>query len=467
VSNKKHPLLKHWLTNCSVAFIVSCGCSLPFTQNLAESALIGLATIPGVAASRIFSLRQRHQQVNRQLERGKLRLNELQHRGEVLNKQLQVRGKDCQEIEIQVAQLHSLAANLSDRIQIDRIEHQHLEQQRAALTLYCQEQQGFAIKLDRKIQDKQARLLELETNFTNLKLESAQLQAARAQIVIASDRAKIALKNIQSEIERCSHVKQELERQIGVVQSQQQLEGENVASDDRQRYQQRQLALAEQDLVITERQNTHQSITTEIERLDRAIAQKTAELSEREDRLEGNLEIISAQELRVREVESEFQAKQVQLDELLVEILHQASELESRDRDLKMTQLELSSKQAELDNLEFRIHTKLRSIDEIDLDLAKDLQALAPQPPTILRNVVVGLEGEWHEKFIDNPHLPVLQHIEKHGTITEAEASSKLGNARSVRQFANKLEEYTPDLPFSIRVESSPKGNRYLKETQN
>ena len=49
----------------------------------------------------------------------------------------------------------------------------------------------------------------------------------------------------------------------------------------------------------------------------------------------------------------------------------------------------------------------------------------------------------------------------------EAEASSKLGNARSVRQFANKLAEYTPDLPFSIRVESSPKGNRYLKETQN
>jgi hypothetical protein len=48
-----------------------------------------------------------------------------------------------------------------------------------------------------------------------------------------------------------------------------------------------------------------------------------------------------------------------------------------------------------------------------------------------------------------------------------AEASSKLGNARSVRQFANKLEEYARDIPFSIRVESSPKGNRYLKEDRN
>ena len=93
---------------------------------------------------------------------------------------------------------------------------------------------------------------------------------------------------------------------------------------------------------------------------------------------------------------------------------------------------------------------------------------MEPKPPIISRGIELDvLAGEWYHKFIDNPHLIILQHIEKHGTITEAEASSKLGNARSVRQFANKLAEYTPDLPFSIRVESSPKGNRYLKETHN
>jgi chromosome segregation ATPase len=471
VSTKKQPILKHWFTTGSVAFVASCGCSLPFTQNLAQSALIGLATMPGVAASRILSYRQRHQQINRQLERGKLRLNELQHRGEILNKQLDIRRKDYHAIEIQVAQLHSLAANLNGRIQIDRQQQQHLEQQLASLTLYCQEQQSFAMKLDRKIQDKQARLLEVETNFNTLKRESTQLQAEKIQLINTNDRAKISLKNIQSEIDRCFSAKQELEQQVRSLQSQQQLAGgsfDESIDTHQQIHQQQQLVLQELDLAIVERQNTHGNLIVEIARLEQVIAQKMAESIDREQQLIDTLQNISARELQSSSIESEVQAKQTQLDELLAEISNGHNEIEICNRDLKMTQVELSSKQAELDNLEFRIHAKLRSIDDIDLDLEKDLQTLEPQPPTISRNIEsIDLAAAWHEKFIDNPHLPILQHIEKHGTITEAEASSKLGNARSVRQFANKLEEYTQDLPFSIRVESSPKGNRYLKETQN
>jgi hypothetical protein len=135
-------------------------------------------------------------------------------------------------------------------------------------------------------------------------------------------------------------------------------------------------------------------------------------------------------------------------------------------RELKIAQLELSSRQAELDNLEFKLQKKLESIEE--LDLVDSFPAFEPQPPIIDRDIdeIICLD-EWYDKFIDNPHLTVLKHIEKHGTITESEASKKLGNARSVRQFANKLEEYAQDLPFSIRVESSPKGNRYLREDRN
>jgi chromosome segregation ATPase len=369
VSTKKYPIFKQWLTTGSVAFGASCGCSLPFTQNLAQSALIGLAAIPGVAVSTSVRSRQRQQQVNRQLERGKLRLNELQHRGEILNKQLRLRDKDRQEIEIRVAQLQSLAASLNDRINTDSQHYQQLEQQLASLAYYCQEQQSLATKLDRKIQEKQARSLEVDTNFNSLKVELDRLQSAKLQAIGAIDRAKISLSNIQSEIERCTATKQEL----GV------------------------------------------------------------EILARNDELESS---------------SEYLAERLQ------------------QRELNIAQLELSSRQAELDNLELKLQARIQEIDEIEL--GKTLQAFEPKPPTIDRNIdSIAFTGAWHDKFIDNPHLPVLQHIEKHGTITEAEASSKLGNARSVRQFANKLEEYTPDLPFSIRVESSPKGNRYLKEIQN
>lgn len=391
--SNKPSLLKNWLIISSVALGVSGGCTLVFTQNLAQSALIGLATIPGVAASGMVRSRQRQRQVERQLERGKLRLHQLQQQGEVLNQQFQARGKDCQKIELRVSQLHSLAANLTDRTDLQQQEIEQLDRQLATLTLYCEEQQTFATKLDHKIQDKQVRKLEIDTKFSRLKLELAQLQAEQLQIQISNDRAKIVQREIQAEIDRCSIIKWELEQQI--VKQQTEL---------------RSSISAETQLVL--------------------------------------------------------QGKQAQLDELESKLIDQYNAIELNNRELKIAQLELSSKQAELDNLEFKIHAKRQIVDE--LDLAQSLQIFEPKPPTISRRIELNLaEGEWYDKFIDNPHLIVLQHIEKHGTITEAEASSKLGNARSVRQFANKLAEYTPDLPFSIRVESSPKGNRYLKETQN
>ncbi len=530
MSNKQPQLLNNWLKIGSVAFGVSCGCTLPFTQNLARSALIGLATMPGVAASIIVRSRQRQGQIDGQLERGRARLRALQQRGERLTEQLQLRGQDCQTIELRVEQLHSLAASLNDRIDRDRQQQAQLEQKLATITRYCEEQQTFATKLDRKIQDKQALSLEVDTNFNSLKLELSQLQSDRVRLENSNSRANIVLGNIQSEIDRSSVIKRELERQISELQNQQQVAFIVDDSIDRQ-----QLVLDRLNLEIIDRQKVHRDRISEVEQLERDITARSPELINQEQRLvqiqtrsiELDLELQAKrsqleqleseilnknnsiesyhQELRnalaaetataqlaridrqaeLDRLESTIQAKlqeidrieanqlqasdrQIKLAELDIEISARNNTIEQHNRDLDKIQLELRDRQAEIDNLESTIQTKLQSIDEIELDLAKAFQTVEPQPPIVSRNIELNLAaGEWHDKFVDNPHLSVLQHIEKHGTITESEASGKLGNARSVRQFANKLEEYAQDLPFSIRVESSPKGNRYLKEDRN
>lgn len=71
-------------------------------------------------------------------------------------------------------------------------------------TLYCEEQQTFATKLDRTIQDKQARKLEVDTNFSRLKLELAQLQAEQLQTQISNGRANIVHREIQAAIDSTS-----------------------------------------------------------------------------------------------------------------------------------------------------------------------------------------------------------------------------------------------------------------------
>jgi chromosome segregation ATPase len=469
VSSKEHPIFKQWLTTGSIAFGVSCGCTLLFTQNLAQSALIGLATIPGISTSLVVRSRQRQQRLHRQMERGRLRLNELQQRGEILHRRLQIGGKDLEGIDLRVSQLHSLAANLNDRIDRDRDRHQQLELQLSALNIYIQEQQVFANTLDRKIQDKQACSLEMDINFNSLKVELSQLQTAQIQVINSSvnatasleDQAKLDLKNIQSEIDRCLATKQGLEQQIQQLENRQQIESGSLDES----FERQHLLLHELDLAINNRRKIQQNIEAEVDRLERVISEKSPELIIQEQRL-------ADIRLQLSETASELQAKQSQLDDLAAEIINQNNAIlqesdyaiELRDRELKIVQLELNSRKAELDNLELKVQAKLRQLDEIDL--VESLQIFEPKPPIISRNIepIVVVE-EWSDKFIDNPHLAILQHIEKHGTITETEASSKLGNARSVRQFANKLEEYVQDLPFSIRVESSPKGNRYLKES--
>jgi chromosome segregation ATPase len=538
VSNKQPQLLNNWLKIGSVAFGVSCGCTLPFTQNLARSALIGLATMPGVAASVVVRSRQRQGQIDRQLDRRKVRLRELQQRGESLTEQLQLRGQDCQTIELRVAQLHSLAASLNDRIDRDRQQQAQLEQQLATITLYCEQQQAFATKLDRKIQDKQALSLEIDTNFNSLKLELLQLQSERVRLESSNHRANIVLGNIQSEIDRSSVIKQDLERQIRELQTQQQVAASSVDdSIDRQ-----QLVLQELELAIIDRQKVHVDTIAEVDRLERVITaispqlinqeQKLAEIqtqsidldlelqhkrsqlaqieseilskhssiesSNRElelaqlelrnslaaetataqldriarqaelDRLESTIQAKLQEIDRIEDIQLQSADRQIKLTELDAEISARNNEIDRCNRELEKVRLELRARQAEIDNLESTIQTKLQSIDEIELDLEKAFQTFEPKPPIVSRNISLDIAaGEWHDKFVDNPHLSILQHIEKHGTITESEASIKLGNARSVRQFANKLEEYAQDLPFSIRVESSPKGNRYLKEDRN
>jgi hypothetical protein len=475
VSNKQSTIRNNWLTISSVGFGVSFGCALLFTQNLAQSALIVLATSPGVAASAIVGSRQRQRQFGQKKGRGRLRSTQLQQRDEILTQQLNQKEQDRQSIETRITQLHDLATNLTDRLDRDRERHQQLEQQLAVSTIYCQEQANITANLDRKILEKQATLLEVDTEVNTLKLELSQVQSAQIQLTGANDRAKQSLKDIQVQIDQFLVIKQDLELQIQQLQSHKAVENGEFDQSVDQKY----LLLQELDLEISDQRKTQQDLTTEVARIDQLLIERAPELTIQSQQL-------VTTKLQLQEAELALQAKQVELDELAAIILatqipEQPEDLIEQDQDLlsdrllqrelKIAQLELSSRQAELDNLEFKLQKKLESISELDLseiDLTDSFQAFEPQPPIVDREIdeIVCLD-EWYDKFVDNPHLTVLKHIEKHGTITESEASKKLGNARSVRQFANKLEEYAEDLPFSIRVESSPKGNRYLKEDRN
>jgi hypothetical protein len=57
----------------------------------------------------------------------------------------------------------------------------------------------------------------------------------------------------------------------------------------------------------------------------------------------------------------------------------------------------------------------------------------------------------------------VFLHIEKHGSITELEATAMLGSPRAVRRFTTQFEEHVKLLPFHVQVESAATGKRWVK----
>jgi len=58
----------------------------------------------------------------------------------------------------------------------------------------------------------------------------------------------------------------------------------------------------------------------------------------------------------------------------------------------------------------------------------------------------------------------VFLHIEKHGVVTEAEATNLLGSPRAFRRFSAELDVHLPKLPFEVRTEMTDAGKRYVRE---
>jgi hypothetical protein len=71
----------------------------------------------------------------------------------------------------------------------------------------------------------------------------------------------------------------------------------------------------------------------------------------------------------------------------------------------------------------------------------------------------------WQDSFEDENIRAVFIHLQRHGSVTENELTQFLGGARKARSFSLAFEEYLKKVPFSVRIETTASGKRYVKET--
>ena len=80
--------------------------------------------------------------------------------------------------------------------------------------------------------------------------------------------------------------------------------------------------------------------------------------------------------------------------------------------------------------------------------------------------VLVATESSsaYGQDFEDEAVRNVFLHLQQHGSITEAELNQMLGSARRVRRFALEFEEHLKKVPFSVKIETTSNGKRYVKQ---
>ncbi len=71
---------------------------------------------------------------------------------------------------------------------------------------------------------------------------------------------------------------------------------------------------------------------------------------------------------------------------------------------------------------------------------------------------------DWTEALPEGPVQDFFRHLERHGSISEPEAAQLFGSPRKLRRFKAELDRY--ETPFAVRLESTPAGDLFVKESR-
>lgn len=398
---------KNWLTLAAVGFGTGCLCALILRQGLPQAAQVGAATIPALAGSVLLTTRQRQQQVAQHLAGAKSRLGKLQLHQRQMNEYLRGQEFAYQNVAQQVQYLQGLQAKLYQEVQTEQFRQRELTDAKYLLEQKLQNQQAQVKQLTMTLKQQQAKLSEVDMLVDLRQQQLQQLEQTQTQV-------------------------------------------EDQVKTQAQAYQQAQAQQNQELLGVTAKINDlnhlRETLQTEIvgkEVLARQLEQQIQQLQEQQTSLQ---EMVS----NLNELIAQKQALFQELDGTIGE--HQRI---STDHTVEITRLEavMANLNSEILLSEQQLQIAQTQLQSTLVDLNyQQAEFMLPPSPT------------WQSYFADNPHFPILMHLDKHGAITEAEAIHLLGNARSVRQFASKISDYAPYLPFSIQVEFSPNGSRYLKQ---
>jgi chromosome segregation ATPase len=318
--------------------------------------------------------------------------------------------------------------------QTNQQKKQSLQQEISDLLLQKQDQRILLDQLVINISTKENNLVELDNEISarqvdldRIGIHLDRIEARKQSAIDSAQTSELALANIQEEIRQDSAVKGELK------------------------------------LEITDLQNQERSLQTEVA----AQSIYRTEIQQQISALAQQQEIISTS---VNNLNQSRENQQSLLDDLNLKIWNQqqcqaniCSEITELENSISLFSVHITGQA-----LNIGIADLYRRWQEVSQQVSQ-LEEQKNQPSIIATNPVIEPEPsiiaeEWKSRLTNNPYLPVFQHIDRWGSITESERNNILGDPQIGRKFNREFREYYQYLPFSIRVETSNNSIRYVKE---
>lgn len=206
-------MFKNWFLLASVSCGVGFGSTFLISRNLQQSAWAGLGTVPAVAASLTLLSRQRQEEIDRQVAKSRLSLNDLQREEQLVKEQLQINKSSCQKIIVGGQELQTAFTQLKQDVNRYREEQAGLEREINSLVLQRHAQESSLVRLYAKVVDRQNKL-----QITQAELVLIQTQ--RQSAIDSVKQSNLELQNIREKIRQYSVTKEQLGGQLTDLQNQ-------------------------------------------------------------------------------------------------------------------------------------------------------------------------------------------------------------------------------------------------------
>jgi hypothetical protein len=426
-------MLKNWVMLTSLSFGIGFGSTLLISRNLQQSTLTGLITIPAVVTSIAILSRQRKEEIDRQATKLKIHLDILKQQESLIAEQLQFKKLSYKELDKQLKDLQSTLENLSDNVKLYKTKKKDLEQEIYSLSFQKNQRQNLLFELQKEVQQNENFVIELrgQANEKEVRLSQSTIQH---QVLLSECQKKIQQKESYLIKIRDQIIKEEVNLNQSTAKLSQVMEVTELKA-------------AQMEQLITSVKNAYEEIKSySIDKYN----------------LESNIKVLQSQQ---NELLSETLKKQ----SYCFQLIEDTSQAESKFQYLseKVGDLDelLERKQYLLKELDSSINNRCEIKEKIDQEIIDRKSRQSDQESKTKQNE--DSSKRWPCDFEDDPYMGIFKHIEKHGVITESEATSILGDSRRVRQFSNKLGEYCQYLPFAIKVETHNGGSRYVKHSNN